>query len=758
MGRSDLFKFFSLVLLIFIGGNVLAQSPEKITFYQEKVHLKSAEKIIRDFYTNLNTIKDLGNSEKQEFILSIIDGSFVDNNVIVCNDLDITGKTEKYKKIEDYLAGIDLLFPNSSVEIVLDSFIISKIFSSSSDSADDKFLFVKGEVKRVLSLSFNDTVNNRDVKKSYSTILDVYVKFGRGKTGHKIYSIKEHEDNLSEFKLVTIDSGQSSESLGADTANSQQGSLNIKPGQFFLNSVPQGATIDFLDYPDFGRKATPATLTYPAGKYKVQLTKDDYDTIVDFISFSDKSRIFKLVPNFSMVNFDIFPENAEVFLNGSRVNESYINGTQKKVPKGRVVADIIADHYHKRSIEFQTLPGSVFTIKETLRPKNGLLTLRAVNSGADGASVFIDNILKGKLPLSDSLLEGRYTIRVSKPGYRNYIKSINIEENKLADFDVSLFSDVKLKIITNPSNAIISIDGNEIGNSNLTTMVSIGAHEITIKKDFYNVLREKIVVQDNSKVQELSFYLTALTNSVEVTSSPGNALVSIGGISQGTTPLFTSKEKGNYGFSIRKSGYFPRKFRGKIGGGQNVFHRKLYPKNVFNVNLIYGLNSMGAELGGNISYFSLGIDLFGIFNNDIHKASVSNEVARLQFDPNYLTSTNLKYSAKDTSSIGICIKGGIVLLQPFIMRLHVGVGLRSFLYHKVYQATDNAVAYNEERLSATNIQKGGLYVGKEFFSDDFQTLTLGIQVPLRHLNLGADYWVKTEKGGGFMFRIGYNFF
>jgi hypothetical protein len=755
---SDKFRILLLILFFFTKINIIAQVPSKITLFQENSYRKSAEAVIDNYYSTLSVIQDAEGSDKDEIILNAINSSFVNENVMVCNDLDPTKKTEKYKKIADYLGSLDLYYSKSTFEYFINKKTISKIFYSDSDSTD-KFLFVKVEVERVLKISYNDTVKNvsRDILDT--TVLDVYIKFSRGKIGTKIYSIKEHEDNLSDFKLVTIDEGQSS--TGSDTTNrsSLQENVSIKPGDFFFNSVPQGATVYFPDFPIFGvNHKTPITLTIPDGKYKVQLTKDNYDTIIDYISSADKSRSFKLVPNFSIVTFDVFPENSEVYVNGLKLNESYINGLEKKVPKGKVFVEIIADHYHKKRIEIQTLPGSVYTIKETLRPKNGLLTLRPGNSGAGGASVFIDNIPKGYLPFSDSLIEGRHTVRVTKQGYRNYIKSINLEENKLADFDVSLFSDVKLRIITQPSNAVISIDGKEIGNSNLNTKLSVGSHEIIIRKEFYQIRKEIINLQDDSKTQELYFYLTPLTNSVEVNSNPEGAIVSIGGVTQGSTPLFTSKEKGLYGFSIKKRGYFPRYFKGKIGGGQNKFHRKLYPKNVFNANMIFGLNSLGVELGGNISYFSFGLDLFGIVKNDIYNAPVSNEVARLQFDPSYLSSTSLKVSAKDTASIGICIKGGFVLLQPFIMRLHVGVGLRSFLYHKVYKATDNAVAYNAENLSATNIQKGALYVGQEVFSDNFQSLTMGVQIPFRHLNIGADYWFKTEKKGGFVFRVGYNFF
>ena len=204
MGRSDWFKFFSLVLLIFIGGNVVAQSLEKISLSQENSYRKSAETVVDNYYSTLSVIQDAEGSDKDEIILNAINSSFVDENVMVCNDLDPTKKTEKYKKIADYLGSFDLYYSKSTFEYYINKKTISKILYSDSDSTD-KFLFVKCEVERVVKISYNDTVNNvsRDILDT--TVLDVYIKFSRGKIGTKIYSIKEHEDNLSELKPVTID-------------------------------------------------------------------------------------------------------------------------------------------------------------------------------------------------------------------------------------------------------------------------------------------------------------------------------------------------------------------------------------------------------------------------------------------------------------------------------------------------------------------------------------------------------------------------
>jgi hypothetical protein len=206
MGRSDWFKFFPMILLIFVGRNVVAQSLEKITFSQQNSYLKSAETVINNYYSTLNVIQDAEGSDKDEIIRNAISTSFVDENVMVCNDLDPTEKTEKYKTIADYLGSLNLYYSKSTYDYYISKKTISNIFYSDST---DKFLFVKGEVERVLKISYNDTLNNEILEKSDTTELDVYIKFSRGKIDAKIYNIKEHEDNLSELKPVTIDSGQS---------------------------------------------------------------------------------------------------------------------------------------------------------------------------------------------------------------------------------------------------------------------------------------------------------------------------------------------------------------------------------------------------------------------------------------------------------------------------------------------------------------------------------------------------------------------
>lgn len=67
--------------------------------------------------------------------------------------------------------------------------------------------------------------------------------------------------------------------------------------------------------------------------------------------------------------------------------------------------------------------------------KNGKLS---ISSNPSGAKVYIDNEYKGITPLEIELMPKSYELKLTKDGYKDYSKSINIEANKTVELSIVL--------------------------------------------------------------------------------------------------------------------------------------------------------------------------------------------------------------------------------------------------------------------------------------------------------------------------------
>lgn len=724
----------------------------QISSIEEQVFKDRTEALIKGYFDNLTTIGKL-DEEKDIFIGEFIASTFENDKVRVYNDIDITGSTQTDFDIATYLGNISLFYSNSEVDFEIGRMNLSKIFYSSD------YYFIKVEVLR------NMKIQSTQKSKIDSASLDIYVKFVPFKSNPRIYSIKKHESNSNMFKTVLVLAAEKNESINNDEVmfKNQAAVSEIKPGQFYLTSLPEGANIVFLDYPDFGKIITPKTITYPATKYNIRLSKNEYETLDTVINIGiEKSKSFTLVPTFAYLNLEITPENADVLVNGEKV--LFLNGNDfdAKVPKGKSIVEISAEHYYPKRMEIETKAGLVFTIQEALTPKNGTISLTADNSDAVNATISIDNIKVGTLPLTNFvLLEGKHTITIEKNKLTTVIKIVDIKENVTANIKASLFAAVKTEILTDPSGAQIFIDDKEIGTSNLTAKLSVGSHSIRIVKEYYETKAENLVIDENDQTRELSYILVPLKYSINISSRPSNAEVYFEGRLKGTTPLTIEATKGVHNFKIKHKRYFTRSFPKSVDASDETKIKKvLYPKNLYNFNVMYGINSFGIGLGLTISYFSISCDIFPKIKTDVFTTSkpIMYPDTKLSYNSEFTSLTDEKISISDSSGIGWDIKAGFVLLQPFMMRIHVGYGYRGvFRYNEVYRMIKDAI------VQGTNIElkEGDLVKSSVVGEKSFNSFLVGIEIPIRFLNLGVDYWFNSEKGPGlssFVFRLGLNLY
>jgi hypothetical protein len=151
---------------------------------------KQADELIRNYFSQLDLLHgDRISVEDKGLVIKSIKSDFFENDdVIVCNDIDLSSNSVEFLKISTYLENIRLFHDASQDSYQLDSLFISDVFTAKD------FYFIKAEIVRKICIHTDKN------PKCNSSRIDAYMKFVSGKDDLKIYSIKWHEDNLSQFK------------------------------------------------------------------------------------------------------------------------------------------------------------------------------------------------------------------------------------------------------------------------------------------------------------------------------------------------------------------------------------------------------------------------------------------------------------------------------------------------------------------------------------------------------------------------------
>ncbi|MBS3108834.1 PEGA domain-containing protein [Candidatus Woesearchaeota archaeon] len=127
-----------------------------------------------------------------------------------------------------------------------------------------------------------------------------------------------------------------------------------------------------------------------------------------------------------------------------------------------------------------------------------------ITSNPNQADVFINSVNKGKTHyyLGD-LAPGKYTIKVSKPGYLDAAKTVDIQIAKVTSVDFNLVAVGKgsVKVMTSPGGATVYIDNEYMG---ITTAiipdVTAGKHNIRITRSGYADINEIINISPDEQI------------------------------------------------------------------------------------------------------------------------------------------------------------------------------------------------------------------------------------------------------------------
>ncbi len=197
-----------------------------------------------------------------------------------------------------------------------------------------------------------------------------------------------------------------------------------------------------------------------------------------------------LVPGWAEIGLQSDPNNAAVWVDGSPVGATPL---KLNLLEGEHDLEIRADGFkawRTRLAVIANQPQVLETVR--LQPADGKLT---VQTNPAGANVMFGNTFAGQTPLELKLPanEARL-IQISKPGYEKAAREVTLASAESKTLSITLKP--KLGVINfgvQPEDAVLFVDGKEMGTVPTTLRLIAVAHELEIRKPGYQTYRTRIV-------------------------------------------------------------------------------------------------------------------------------------------------------------------------------------------------------------------------------------------------------------------------
>jgi hypothetical protein len=325
-------------------------------------------------------------------------------------------------------------------------------------------------------------------------------------------------------------------------------------GTVNINSRPSGALI-LLD----GKKTgtTPKTVSdLTAGMHLVKVSMGGYEDWSEDINVT-AGKEYTLTAALQEITGSVIvksePSNAKILINNKEIGST--PETIKNLKSGMHNVEVRMDGFESRNDNVEVSAGKESKLTVTLQQ----LTC-AVNiiSEPPDAMILIDNNENGTTPQTiKDLSSGMHEIVIRKDGYQDWNESITIGTDK-KNTVTALLQRITgtINIQSDPSNAMILIDGNKAGTTPATIKdLSPGTHKVDISMDGHAEWKENIEIIYGKEI-DLTATLQMEVGSIDIKSKPSDAMVLLDGKEVGTTPAtLSSIPVGPHEIEIKIDGY-----------------------------------------------------------------------------------------------------------------------------------------------------------------------------------------------------------
>ncbi len=171
-------------------------------------------------------------------------------------------------------------------------------------------------------------------------------------------------------------------------------------------------------------------------------------------------------------------------------------------------------------------------------PLGGLLSI--TSSPVDGAEITIDGESSGSTPVHDiELGAGEHTLEIVAPLHLPYRTTVVFEPGEAPrELEAILVPNwAPLMVATSPTNAIVSLDGTEIGSTPLEHRIEAGERVFEIRRQGFKSFSRRLQVTAGEAVDLGLVRLVPVDGRLAVASDPTGATVTVDGVFRGTAPL-----------------------------------------------------------------------------------------------------------------------------------------------------------------------------------------------------------------------------
>ena len=282
--------------------------------------------------------------------------------------------------------------------------------------------------------------------------------------------------------------------------------LTLKPiyATINLRTNPSNATI-YINKNNVSNKGELKNYKVNSGNYFIEAKLKNYKDFQKNIILKEQENFtetIQLEPQVGELNIETTPEDCDIYLNGVKQNR-LTPAVLRNIQVGSYQLELKKEGFTSIKKQIEIKEGETTKIFEKLIAG---ITIPIITEPSN-ASIEIDGIYLGISPISYKFTIGKnYNIKINKENYKPINETIFITENvyKLPVYNLEKLEKI-LPIITEPTNATITIDGKYIGISPISFKFTIGkTYNLKITKENYKPINETIFITEN--VNKLPVY------------------------------------------------------------------------------------------------------------------------------------------------------------------------------------------------------------------------------------------------------------
>ncbi|HJJ48885.1 MAG TPA: PEGA domain-containing protein [Methanocorpusculum sp.] len=220
----------------------------------------------------------------------------------------------------------------------------------------------------------------------------------------------------------------------------------------------------------------------------------------------------------------------------------------------------VVSHKHNFLIKFINILLIVLCVAIIIASGYSLLAgTVSISTDPTGADVYFDDTYIDASPVViQNVMAGTHSIRVVKEGYETTYQMLHVDVQETVSKEIVMKKQTgTLQLTANVDGAAVYADKTLVGYTPLSAPLTLGAgtHEILVSKENYYDVRTTVEIEPG-KTETCAVKLSPVISSVQITSEPAGALVSIDGEPAGVTPLSVEKlTLGQHVIEVSLDGY-----------------------------------------------------------------------------------------------------------------------------------------------------------------------------------------------------------